>query len=139
MTKNMSTTPLHDSVSEWLRTQRGTPADFAELDRILADYRHEDVATAHILSRVSEDDVPLHVAADITQLVWEQAHLEAQVTYALVADDGGWVPDGEFATPEEARAVLEPWMRGRVIRRVIVESPVADEAAHVGVASTSGA
>jgi len=127
-TIDLSTSPLHEAVAVWRHAQQGTVEDFAELDRILAEFRKPDTALGHILSRIGEEDVPLHVAADITQLVWEQDYLEATVTYALAADDGGWVPDGTFDTPEDARAVLQPWMKGRVVRRVVVETTVPDPA-----------
>lgn len=129
----LSTSPLHEEIAVWRHTTQGTVEDFAELDRILARHRNPDTALAHILARVAEPDVPIHVAADIDQFVWEQDYLIAKVGYAVATDhEEGWVPDGarSFDTAEEARATLAPWMHAHVVRRVIVEVRIPDEPAH---------
>lgn len=124
----LSTSPLHEEVALWRATQQGTVEDFAELDRILSRFRHPDTAIAQILARVAQHDVPIHVAADIDQIVWEQDEFEVNATYTLAPDeDGEWAPDGEFDTEEDARAAIGTWMKVHVVRRIIVESRVYDQ------------
>lgn len=116
--------PLHEAVSQWRMTQQGTVEDFAELDRILSEFRHEDTALAYIAARVNEDDVPLHIAADIDQIIWEQSYMVVTRQYGIGSDRfPGNLPDVGFVdTAEEARQHLQPWMEGYVVTRVTIES-----------------
>ncbi len=123
----LTTHPLYEEVAVWRQTQQGTVEDLAELDRILSRYRHPDTAVAHILARIADEDVPLNVAADIDQIVVEQDDLAAKVVYLLAPDTADdWVPDPsrEYATEDEARAVIRDWMNAHVVRRVIVDTPI---------------
>lgn len=134
------TSPLHEEVSVWLATQQGTIEDRRELERILGRYRRPDAALAYILDRLSHEDVPLHIAADITQFVWEQDYLEATRTYAIATDHPeGWAPAGTFDTAEEAQAQIQPWMHAYVIARTTIETRVPTATAHVQDAPVVGA
>lgn len=134
--------PLHEAISVWRSSQQGTVEDLAELDRILSEYRHEDTALAYIAARVDEEDVPLHVAADIDQMIWEQSFMVVTRQYGIASDrfpgnlpDVGWVD-----STEEARQHLEPWMEGHIVTRVTVESRLWEPPAHVGSSpATAGA
>ena len=123
-TRRGPASPLHEAVSAWRLTQQGTIEDLAELDRILAEFRHEDTALAYIDARTSEEDVPLHVAADISQIIYEQSYLDVARQFAIGSDRyPGNLPDvGWFDSAEEARQHLEPWMEGHVTTRVTIES-----------------
>lgn len=133
--------PLHEAVSVWRASQQGTAEDFAELDRILGEFRHEDTALAYIAARVQDADVPLNVAADIDQIIWEQSNMLVRRDYGLASEGSGVSnPDfGYWETPDEAREILLPWMEGYVVTRVTVESRLHERAAHVGTnAATAG-
>lgn len=135
----LSTSPLHEEIATWRATTQCTVEDFAELDRILARHRHPDTAIAHILARIGQDDVPLHVAADIDQIVWEQDDLIVTRDFVTATDhEEGWVPSDKtsFATETEARAALTPWMHAHVLARVTVATRLPDVAAHVVSAPT---
>lgn len=125
--------PLHELVSQWRASQQGTIEDFAELDRILSEYRHEDTALAHIAARVCDEDVPMHVAADIDQIIWEQSHLVVRRDYGVAMhSDGVSNPRfGYYLTPEGARDQLRPWPEAYVVTRVTIESRTSDQSAHV--------
>ena len=133
MTIDLSTSPLHEELATWRATQQGTVEDFAEFDRILSRYRNPQGAIGAILARIREDDVPMNVAADIDQLVWEQDYLTVTRGYAVATDhEEGWVPEGDrlFETEAEARITLAPWMHAHVVYRVSVENRVPDQTAH---------
>lgn len=123
--------PLHEAVGQWRASQQGTVEDFAELDRILSDFRHEDTALAYIDARTNEADVPLHVAADITQIIYEQSFMDVTRQFGIGSDRfPGSLPDiGWVSSVEEARRHLEPWMEGHIITRVTIESRLP---AHAG-------
>ncbi|SDH38056.1 hypothetical protein [Microbacterium sp. 77mftsu3.1] len=134
-----STSPLHEEVSMWMATSQGTIEDRRELERILGRYRRPDAALGYILDRISHEDVPLHVAADITQFVWEQDYLEATRTFAIATDHPeGWAPAGTFDTAEEAQAQIQPWMHAYVIARTIIETRVPVTTAHGEIAPSVG-
>ena len=89
------TNPLLEAVTQWRHSQLGTVEDLEELDRILSEFHHSDTALALIAARVAEGDVPLHVAADIDQIIWEQDMVDVTREYVLIPDDdAGWVPAG---------------------------------------------
>ena len=123
-TRRGPASPLHEAVAVWRTSQQGTVEDLAELDRILSDFRHEDTALAYIDARTNEEDVPLHVAADISQIIYEQSFMDVTRHFSIGSDRfPGNLPDvGWFDTAEEARRHLEPWMEGHIITRVTVES-----------------
>lgn len=122
----MSTSPLHEAVAVWRKTQQGTIEDLAELDRILDEFDNEDTALASIAARVCDADVPLNVAADIDQIIWEQDHLIARRQFGIsTAPTGGLI----FDTVEEARQHL-PRTHGQIFTRVTVQSPLHERAAH---------
>lgn len=134
--------PLHEAVSVWRASQQGTVEDLAELDRILTEFRNEDAALARIAARIQDADVPMNVAADIDQIIWEQDHLVMTRQYGIASDRfTGSLPDTRyFDTVEEAREHLQPWMEGHIVTRVTVEAPLHDEPAHVrGSAPAEGA
>lgn len=129
----LSSSPLHEAVALWRHSQQGTVEDFAELDRILARYRRPDTVIAHVLARVAEPDVPLHVAADIDQIVWEQDSFDVRREFALATDHPeGYVPADSpaYTTAQDARDALAPWMHAHVVSRIVVESRVSEDEAH---------
>lgn len=85
---------LAEEVAVWRKTQQGTVEDLTELDSILARHTVTEDLAAHILDRISEEDVPMNVAADIDQLIYQSMDLiPPDITYAIVHDgvraDGG--------------------------------------------------
>lgn len=134
--------PLHEAVSQWRASQQGSVEDFVELDRILSDFRQEDTALAYIAARVDQEDVPLHIAADIDQIIWEQSHMVVRRDYGIASEKHGVSNAGlgYYFTPEEAAVRLWPWPDSYVVTRVTIESRRYEQAAHVGDSpATAGA
>lgn len=124
--------PLWEIVTQWRLSQQGTVEDFQELDRILTENRDEDTALAYIAARVCQEDVPLHVAADIDQLIWEQSHMVVEREF-FVADERGWTIHalGEFDSLEDAAMRVADGRGAKVLTRITVESEVFVRTAHV--------
>ena len=125
--------PLHEAVSVWRAAQQGTIEDFAELDLILAQYRNEDAALARIAARVCDEDVPMHVAADIDQIIWEQDYLVVTRDFGIASAERGMSDPnvGYFLTAADAHKRMQQGVQGHIITRVTVESPLFESAAHV--------
>lgn len=105
--------PFHEAVAVWRQTQQGTPEDLAELDHLISGYAHTDTALARIISRTDDQDCPLHIAADIDQIITEQENMTATIAYVTAG--------AEYATVEDARAAAPG---SDITRRVTVETPV---------------
>lgn len=128
---------LVEEVHTWLLTQQHTTEDDQRLRDILAEHRTPRInvtAAAYLQARVNGEDVPLHVAADISQILSEAPSTTgAYTTFHVCGDesehDDGWIADEVFITKKDAQHFIDttPWVRSpensnvRIVRRTTIE------------------
>ena len=104
-----------------LNVETATEEDVRCISELLnaIDTLDQDKATAAILDRIREDDVPVHVAADIDQILTEAADLIHDVAYAVVPADNprqGPPITYQYPTEGDARAIAASMPGARVAR-----------------------